>query len=324
MAGLVKTSKGSNIAEAAPDREPVLLTVVIPCYNEETAVSDTLRQLEHVLAEVESHEIIAVDDGSTDRTSEILESLIGEIPSLRIIRHRVNRGYGGALKTGIRAARGRYLAITDSDGTYPNERIPELLVHAEAGTDMVVGARVGSGVIYSKLRAFPKAFMRRYCVWVTKQPIPDMNSGLRVFDREILEQFVPYLPNTFSFTTTVTIAFMTNNYRVEYVPISYAPRVGTSKIQPVRDTLRFVQLIVRTALYFAPLRVLGPPILLLWAAFFLVVGHDVFVKGNISDKSVLLFSFATNVTILALLADMIDKRLQLRSDARRAESATRS
>lgn len=308
------TTLSSTAAELAPSSEghvdeSLQLTVVVPCFNEENAVSDTLRELERVLAAVESHEIIAVDDGSTDGTGQILDGLVSEIPSLRVIRHAINRGYGGALKSGIRAARGSYLAITDSDGTYPNERIPELLTHAEAGADMVVGARVGDGVVYSKLRAFPKAFMRRYCIWVTKQPIPDMNSGLRVFNRAVLKRFLSYLPNTFSFTTTVTIAFMTNQYRVDYVPITYSPRIGSSKIHPIRDTIRFMQLIVRTALYFAPLRVFGPLIFLLWGVFACAVGYDVLYRDNLSDKSVLLLTFATNITILALLADMIDKRL---------------
>jgi glycosyltransferase involved in cell wall biosynthesis len=303
------SSPRESLSDSNADELPLRLSVVVPCFNEENAVEATLRQLERVLAAVEPYEIIAVDDGSTDGTSAILDSLTRDIASLRVIRHPFNRGYGAALKTGIRVAGGRFVAITDSDGTYPNERLPELLVHAEAGADMVVGARVGEGVIYSKLRAFPKAFMRRYCMWVTRQAIPDMNSGLRVFKREILEHFLPYLPNTFSFTTTVTIAFMTNQYLVEYVPISYAPRTGTSKIQPIRDTIRFVQLIVRTALYFAPLRVFGPLIFLLWAAFLFAVGYDVLFRENLSDKSLLLLTFATNVTILALLADMIDKRL---------------
>jgi glycosyltransferase involved in cell wall biosynthesis len=310
MTKLATSSHASlTTGHAQAVEEPVALSVVVPCFNEKDAVEATLRQLERVLAAIGPYEIIAVDDGSTDGTGDILDGLMPEIASLHVVRHPINRGYGGALKSGIRVARGRFLAITDSDGTYPNERIPELLARAQAGADMVVGARVGDGVVYSKLRAFPKAFMRRYCMWVTRQLIPDMNSGLRVFNREVLERFVSYLPNSFSFTTTVTIAFMTNQYQVEYVPISYAPRTGKSKIQPIRDTIRFMQLIVRTALYFAPLRVFGPLVLLLWAAFLLAFGYDVLYRENLSDKSVLLLTFAANVTILALLADMIDKRL---------------
>jgi glycosyltransferase involved in cell wall biosynthesis len=289
---------------------PTILSVVVPCYNEKDAVEPTIRNLERQLGGILSFEIIAVDDGSTDGTSEILDQLTADIKALRVITHVRNRGYGGALKTGIRGARGQFVAITDSDGTYPNERIPDLLAHAEAGADMVVGARIGDGVTYSKLRAFPKAFMRRFCVWVTRQPIPDMNSGLRIFKREVVQQFLSYMPDTFSFTTSVTIAFMTHRYRVDYVPISYAQRIGVSKISPIKDTIRFIQIITRTALYFAPLRVFSPLLAVLWAAFIAAFGYDLFVKDNLSDKTVLLLTFATNVTILALLADMIDKRLR--------------
>ena len=151
--------------------------------------------------------------------------------------------------------------------------------------------------------------MRRYCEWVTQEPIPDMNSGLRVFRRDILERFVPYLPDTFSFTTTITIAMIMNRYRVQYTPITYKARVGSSKIHPIKDTIRFAQLIFRTALYFAPMRVFGPFIVLLWIGFILACGYDIFLAENLSDKTVLLFTLATNVTILALLADMIDKRV---------------
>ena len=133
---------------------------------------------------------------------------------------------------------------------------------------------------------------------------------MRIFKCEVIERFLPYLPDTFSFTATVTIALMTRGYRVDYVPISYAQRVGKSKISPVNDTIRFIQLIIRTALYFAPLRVFAPVILAMWACFLTALGYDIFVNKNLADKTVILLGFATNVTLLALLADMIDKRLQ--------------
>jgi glycosyltransferase involved in cell wall biosynthesis len=303
------TTESASPAGGAENETPLHLSVVVPCFNEKHAVEATIREIERQLADMGRFEIIAVDDGSRDGTGDILDSLVPTIDSLRVTRHPHNRGYGSALKTGIRNARGRFVAITDADGTYPNDRIPELLARAESGADMVVGARVGDGAAYSKLRAFPKAFMRRYCVWVTRQPIPDLNSGLRVFKRETVNRFLPFLPDTFSFTTTVTIAFMTNQYQVEYVPISYAERIGTSKISPIRDTMRFVQLIIRTALYFAPLRVFGPLIAVLWIGFFAALAYDIFISTNLADKTLLLLTFATTITILALLADMIDKRL---------------
>ena len=292
------------------EAEPILLSVVVPCYNERDSVEPTIRDLNDQLAGLSGFEIIVVDDGSTDGTGERLEQISPETKTVKLIRHDSNRGYGAALKTGIRSARGHYVAITDCDGTYPNDRILDLLRHAQEGADMVVGARVGEGVTYSKLRAIPKAFMRRYCVWVTRQPIPDMNSGLRVFKRDTVEQYLAYLPDTFSFTTTVTIAFMTHQHRVDYVPISYTERIGASKISPIKDTIRFCQLILRTAIYFAPLRVFFPLIAVLWIGFIAAAIYDSFIANNFSDKTVLLLTFAVNVTILALLADMIDKRLR--------------
>jgi hypothetical protein len=121
-------------------------------------------------------------------------------------------------------------------------------------------------------------------------------------------KFLPILPNAFSFTTTITIALHTNQYDVVYVPISYAARTGASKIKPIRDTLRFIQLIVRTGTYFAPMRVFFPISVLLLFSAFVSFGIDVFAIRNLTDKTVLLFLFAMNTGMFALLADMIDKR----------------
>lgn len=304
------TSAGPAPGEHGIQPSYVHLSVVVPCFNESQAVKKSMQKLDRALASIEAYEIIVVDDGSTDGTASILDELTKEIKALRVFRHSHNKGYGGALKTGIRLAQGRFVAITDADGTYPADRIPDLLARAEDGVDMVVGARVGDNVAFSMIRAIPKAVMRRYCIWLTRQPIPDMNSGLRVFRSDTIRKFLGYLPNTFSFTTTVTIAFMTNSYLVEYIPIAYAKRVGQSKISPIIDTIRFVQLILRAGLYFAPLRVFGPFILLLWGIFFCVAGYNGIVERDFNQLDLLLLNLAATTTMVALIADMIDKRLR--------------
>ena len=234
-------------------QEPLpTFSLVIPVYNEEDAIAGTVSHLHQILQSYE-YEIIVVNDGSTDTTSQVLASVTG----VKLIEHNHNRGYGAALKTGIRQAQYPLIVITDADGTYPNERIPDLLELSKKA-DMVVGSRTGKNVTYSTLRKIPKWFLVRFAQWVTKTKIPDLNSGLRVFHRDILVKFVPVLPNTFSFTTTITIAMLTNNYIVHYEPIDYFHRVGKSKIKPIRDTLRFVQLILRMGVYFAPLRIFLP------------------------------------------------------------------
>jgi glycosyltransferase involved in cell wall biosynthesis len=285
------------------------VSLVVPCFNEEGGVRNTLTQLRESLRGLNDYELIVVDDGSTDATGRILADEASADASLRVLAHRSNQGYGAALKTGIRAAKGDVIVITDADGTYPNHRIPDLLEAVEE-FDMVVGARRGDDVEYPFIRKVPKVFMNAYAMWITRQDIPDLNSGMRVFRRSIVERFLNVLPDGFSFTTTVTIAMMTNRYSVKYVPISYKARIGKSKIKPIRDTLAFFQLILRTGMYFAPLRVYGPVLWVMFAAFLASVGYDVFVLQDLTEKTLLLLMLFITSTMFALLADMLDKRTQ--------------
>ena len=298
-------------------------SVVIPVYNEELSIAATLEHLREILSAAGcEYEIIAVNDGSTDRTGEILRSSIqGNSPdklpapelanlrpsNLRIIEHDRNLGYGAALKTGIRQAKYPLIAITDADSTYPNDRIPELVALAREA-DMVVGARIGANVRYPTLRKIPKWFLVRFAQWVTKSRIPDLNSGLRVFRKSIVEKFINILPDNFSFTTTITIAMLTNYYIVRYEPIDYHARVGKSKIKPIRDTLRFLQIVLRTGTYFAPMRVFMPVAVFFFVGFAIALVRDIVIEQNLTDKTVILLVTFTQLAMFALLADMIDKR----------------
>jgi hypothetical protein len=134
-----------------------------------------------------------------------------------------------------------------------------------------------------------------------------MNSGLRAFRREVALRFLSILPDGFSFTTTITLAMMRNRYIVQFVPISYAKRLGKSKIQPIRDTLRFTALITRTGMYFAPLRILTPACAVLSAAFAVSLSFDLY-RWDLTEATLILLLFAMNTAMLGLLADMIAKR----------------
>lgn len=288
--------------------QDILFTVVVPCYNEKGSIEATLREIERALANSPGHEIIIVDDGSADGTGPILKELEKTHSGLRVIYHHSNRGYGAALKSGIRAASGELIAITDADGTYPNERLPEL-VELCRGRDMVVGARIGAGVTYSRIRALPKYFLKRWVSMLARQPVPDINSGMRVFRKDLAEKFFGILPNGFSFTITITLAAITTFRNVQFVPISYNKRVGRSHIRPIADTMRFIQIILRTGVYFAPVRAFFP---LFAALAMLTVGslaYDIIWLDNLTDKSVTLFLFLINTGLFILLADMIDKRI---------------
>ncbi len=279
-------------------------SLVLPVYNEEKSIAATLNNLRRTLNLANcQYEIIVVNDGSTDETRDILSSH----SDIRIIDHIRNRGYGAALKSGIRQAKYPLIVITDADGTYPNERIPELVALTNQA-DMVVGARIGNNVTYSKLRKIPKWFLVRFAEWIAMTSIPDLNSGLRVFRKNIVEEFLNILPDTFSFTTTITLAMLTNHYIVHYVPIDYHHRVGKSKIKPIQDTLRFVQLILRVGVYFAPLRVFLPVAGLFFAGFLITLCQDIFIRRDLTERTLILFVAATQLGMFALLADMIDKR----------------
>jgi glycosyltransferase involved in cell wall biosynthesis len=280
------------------------VSVVIPVYNEEKSITATVNHLHQILQSSNyQYEIIVVNDGSTDSTTQVLAS----INDIYLVEHNRNRGYGAALKTGIRLAQYPSIVITDADGTYPNERIPELLLLANR-SDMVVGARIGQNVTYSRLRQIPKWFLVRFAQWVTKTKIPDLNSGLRVFHRDLILKFLPILPNTFSFTTTITIAMLTNNYLVHYEPIDYYHRVGNSKIKPIRDTLGFVQLILRMGVYFAPLRIFLPVAGLFFIGCLITLFQDLFIRRDLTEATLILFVAAIQFGMFALLADMIDRR----------------
>ncbi len=283
-------------------------SVIVPCYNEVRGIRSTLNELALVVGPAGA-ELIVVDDGSADGSSAVLEDMEREnsIPELRVIHNERNLGYGAAIKTGVRRARSDLIVIIDADGTYPCDRIPDL-VEASSSAAMVVGSRTGGGDGQSFLRRIPKSVLRAHCSWLVGQKIPDMNSGLRVFRKHIFDQFFKILPDGFSLTTTITVAMMRSRYSVVFEPITYAERVGRSKIRPVRDTLGFIQLILRTGMYFAPLRVLFPLVGLLTAGFLVSLGYDVLVLGNLTDKTIILLLFAMNTALFGLLADMIDKR----------------
>lgn len=296
------TGRAPVVATTAPT-----VSLILPCYNEKNGIAGTLDQLQESLKAMQPYDLIVVDDGSTDGTAETLRQAVQKHPSIRVITHKRNRGYGAALKTGIRQSASELIVITDADGTYPNQRIPEL-VAACADVDMVVGARTADDVTYPLIRKIPKVFLKAYASWIARQDIPDLNSGMRVFRRNVVERFLNILPDGFSFTTTITLAMLTNSFIVRYVPIGYSPRIGKSKIKPIRDTLGFFQLILRTGMYFAPLRVYGPVLVAMFLAFMVSLGFDVLVARDLTEKTLLLMILFLNSTMFALLADMIDKR----------------
>jgi glycosyltransferase involved in cell wall biosynthesis len=276
------------------------VTIIVPAFNEVSGIREVLAELRRLDP---TWEVLVVDDGSTDGTGEIVEQ-----SGFRVIRHQVNRGYGASLKSGIRAARAPWIVITDADGTYPNERIPDLVAGLEEN-HMVVGARTGRNVRIPVVRRPAKWALGSLANYLSETRIPDLNSGLRAFRREEALRFFDILPSGFSFTTTITLAMHVNDLFVRYVPIDYHARKGRSKIRPLHDTLGFFSLIVRTVLYFRPLKIFLPA-----AGFLALVALGIFLYSwlltpKIMDASVsITLMSAFQMAAIGLLADLIDKR----------------
>jgi glycosyltransferase involved in cell wall biosynthesis len=278
------------------------ISVVIPAYNEAIAIGSTLEAIRTVLADCDLRsEILVVDDGSTDGTSqEVLRH-----PSVRLIQHPQNRGYGASLKTGIRQAQFDTVVIIDADGTYPCETIPELAA-AIGSYDMAVAARTGDDVHVPLIRRPAKWALNRLANYLSEQEIPDLNSGLRAFKRSIALRFFRLLPSGFSFTTTITLAMLTNDYNVLYVPADYYARQGSSKIRPIRDTISFFSLVIRMILSFRPLRVFMPVSLVF---LFLSLGKVIYDVNaydfHLATSTVVLVTLTFQIVVLGLIADLI-------------------
>lgn len=288
------------------------ITIVVPVYNEEKGVEGVLERLAKLDLGAPV-EILAVNDGSRDGTAEALREVQKRIPNLRVVTHAANQGYGAALKTGFTHAKYEVVVITDADGTYPEDRIVDLLRCIDDGAEMAVGARLGENVHIPLIRRPAKACLRKLASFLAGTPIPDLNSGLRAFRRELVLAYRPILPQGFSFTTTITLASLTNGHRVDYVSVNYAQRHGRSKIRPFKDTLGFTGLIIRTVLYFNPLKVFYPVAGVILLGLLGSLYYDIFVEkpANLGDKSVLLFVLWVQVLSVGLLADLIEKRSRL-------------
>ncbi len=280
------------------------LAIIVPAFNEAKAIGATVAALKSMLSAAGVNgEVVVVDDGSKDGTGDAAEAA-----GVRVIRLEENAGYGFALKTGIAATNSRYVAIIDADGTYPAEKIPEMLQLCR-NADMVVGDRGTAMRNVQLIRRPPKWILNTLANLLARRKIPDLNSGLRVFKRDSLERFVQLLPDGFSFTTTITLSMICSNLRVVYTPITYAKRVGQSSMRPTAF-FTFILLVLRIIVFFQPLRVFMPIGGILFLIGSLKFAYDI-TKMNLSESAIFALLAALVVWSLGLVADMIS-RLHLR------------
>lgn len=232
-----------------------MISVIIPAYNEEKAIGKTIDQIIRYFQkhkEFKGSEIIVVNDGSTDKTyDEIIKR------DVIVVDNGCNKGYGYSLKKGIEKAKHEMIAIIDADMTYPFSSIKDLVKKKEEGYDLVVSKRVGIHLQESFFRRLLRKIIIKYIEFITGEKVKDINSGFRVFDKSTVTPFFPQLCNTFSFTTTQTLAYIMNSYRVGYVDIKYHERIGKSKVKFFKDSFIMLRYILEACVYYNPLKVFG-------------------------------------------------------------------
>jgi glycosyltransferase involved in cell wall biosynthesis len=280
-------------------RELRPVTIVIPAHNEEGAIGDVLRSLLAQLPPTVA-EVILVNDGSSDRTQEIAEAA-----GVRVIRQPSNRGYGAALKAGIRAATTDYVLTMDADGQHRQEDVAKLCaaVSGDSPADCVIGHR--TKLVHSPLWRMPgKWFLTRLAQVLTRKQILDLNSGLRVMRRDVIVRYMHLCPSGFSFSTTSTFALASRGYRIDFLPIRVERRVGKSTVS-VATGFQTILLVLRLASLFNPLRVFLPLSLFfmiggsLWTIPYLLNGQGITVAA--------MLAFLTGVTLfgLGLICDQV-------------------
>jgi glycosyltransferase involved in cell wall biosynthesis len=299
----------------ADDRQPHVVrprpyvTIVLPCYNEQDHV---LNEIERITAAMDAsgytYELVAIDDKSTDGTLARLREAESRFEHLRVVAFRRNGGSGTARRIGTNDANGQIVVWTDADMTYPNERIPELVRYLDdnPGVDQVVGARTSEQGTHKLLRVPAKWAIRKFAEWLSGSKIPDLNSGLRAFRREVSLPYLRLLPPGFSCVTTITLSFLSNQHTVDYLPISYAQRAGRSKFHPLKDAYRYILQVLRMVMYFNPLKVLMPAALWLSGIGFVKGVTDVVrYHFHLTTNTMLLFVTGLIIGAVALLADLI-------------------
>ena len=285
------------------------LSIVIPVFNEAKNLSGVLEKIRAL--PLANYEIIVIDDGSSDESVAVAEGF-----GARVIQHPYNIGNGAAIKTGLRAARGKWIVMLDADGQHPPEAIPLLLAHL-GRYHMVVAARERSTEA-GWHRMIANRFYSWFASYVSQFRVEDLTSGFRAMHRRVALKFVDLLPNTFSYPTTLTLAVLRSGLALKYVRVEFRQRQGHSKIRLWEDGTRFLLILSKVATLFAPFRVFLPV-----SGFFFTLGlayyaYTFITMHRFTNMAALLFSTSVIIFMMGLVSEQV---AQLRMDRQGAHEA---
>lgn len=276
------------------------VSVVLPSYNEEAAMAKVIDDIRQAMDSTShSYEILVVDDVSTDRTAEIAAS-----KNARVVKRVVRGGSGASRRTGIIHALGEIIVMLDADGTYEAAAIPKMLSYFPE-YDQVNGARTSEQGTLKFLRTPAKWLIRMLACYLTSTNIPDLNTGLKAFKKDVMKKYLWVLPDGFSCVTTMTLAFLANGYAVKYIPTSYYKRIGQSKFHPVKDSAKYMNTVIRMVMYFKPLRVFMPLSGLLFLFGIIKSAGSLIYTATLQESDIIIFMTAIMLFALGLIADLI-------------------
>jgi glycosyltransferase involved in cell wall biosynthesis len=279
------------------EKQSVDVTVLIPAYNEEPAIADTVRKIKELYPDFE---VLVVDDGSTDNTMQVAMDA-----GASVWPHPYNIGNGAAVKSGLRCARGDWVVMMDADGQHNPEDIALLLEHRDR-FDMVVGARTGRSETALHRDIANKVF-NRLASYVTKFNVEDLTSGFRLVKTEVIRQYIYLLPNTFSYPSTLTMAYLRSGLSVKYIPIQTRLRKGKSKIKLLNDGVRFLLIISKIATLFSPFRIFLPLSLLFFCVGLVYYLFTYLTMGRFTNMSALLFNSSIIIFMMGLVSEQISQ-----------------
>ena len=275
------------------------VSFIVPTHNEGSSIQGVIDGLQSLIKTLPQHEfeIVVINDGSTDQTGQILEKNQG----VKVITHPYAKGYGASLKAGIKNASHDWVFFIDGDGQAKPEEIPKLLEFA-GEYDMVVGARQNKNA--PLIRAPGRALLHFLANYLSERKIPDLNCGFRVIRKDKIDQFRHLLPDSFSFTTTITLAFQKAGLDIKYIPITINKRSGGKSSVKPSHAIKMFFLILRTITMFSPLRIFMPVFLVLLFVTAISLGYDIY-HINISNTTTVLFLAALIIFFFGLLADQM-------------------
>ena len=286
---------------ASPDS----VTIVLPAFNEGDSIGAIVTALR---AAAPWHEVLVIDDGSTDGTGEAAHDA-----GARVVRHPYNKGNGAAIKTAIRSSQSEWIAIVDADGQHRAEDAKRIVARL-GDFDLVIGAR-DPRTQATAGRRIGNAVLSGLASYLTERPIPDLTSGLRAARRDYLLEFIHLLPNGFSTPTTTTLAFIKAGYNVGFEPIGALPRTGTSKIRLASDGAKFLLILLKVVTIFSPLRIFAPMSALTFIVGAAYGAWNFIYHARIPNGAVLLLMFSVIVILVGLISEQISA---LRFEGRRS------